>query len=105
MNKLYQWLVRLPHMVIKYRNETQWFIVREVFHFAGGAALGGTATLIGLIHPYVAIWSYAVIGGLMTGTVFWLETRDYKSGQTKFKTAMDLLSWSSGFLLVLLICL
>jgi len=80
-----------------YRSERQWFWVREVGHFAGGALIGGISqfTKFGGItfSEIVRVW----IGCALLGIIVTKEIFEDRETQTRFKTVMDIVSWLLGY--------
>ena len=69
------------------------FVVRELFHFLGGA-------LIGLIPGLTKYVVFSVIAGvLMSGVIIAKEISEDNVSQPRYKTIIDVSAWIGGFLL------
>ena len=77
-----------------YRNERQYFWLRQSLHFFGGVIVGI------LSNFFYGFWvTYAFFGALM-GVIIWKEIREDKVSQPRYKTVTDCISWALGFWIV-----
>lgn len=79
-----------------YRNERQWFWVREMLHFLGGLLIGLGADL--LVH-FTGWWGVIILVFIILQDIILLkEIWEYWRGvQSLFKTYCDMAMWILGY--------
>lgn len=105
MRKLANFFFGLPDRfggeAIRKKSAVLYFLWRELFHMAGGGAVGLAAYAVGLFSPTARIFSYAAMGGILWFVILAAEVQDGYQKQPKYKTLADLFFWFIGFVLVL----
>lgn len=98
MKKLLFFFFHLPQTIIPNLYSLphwQYFMIREIFHFMGGCIIGAIGSLIEHFIP--SGWVHGSFFGLLMFVMGKLESDDERSGQSRFKTFVDLVMWAAGY--------